>query len=606
MCTKFKYYHLVLLLLGLAAGRTSSAQALSLDVQAPRVVNVGEAFRMTFVANQNVDNFTPPSIEGFSVMAGPAQSSSQNVSIVNGNVTRSIQISFTYTLVAEREGKFTIGAAHVRSGNAEAHTTPFVIECVNGGGAAQNTQRTQGASNNSANDDNSLFLYVAVNKREVYRGEHLSATIKLYSRGTGIAGIENPKMPTFNGFWNQDIETPKQIEFKRENVNGTVYDAGVLFKQLLFPQQTGDIVINPAELDVIVQVRTRSRDIFDDFFGGGVQNVRRSLKSKSVTIKVKDLPVGAPKSFSGAVGNFKIESSISANKITANDGITLTIKISGNGNLKLINAPKVSFPPDFEVYETKPSESIKNTEAGANGYRQFEVSIIPRSAGEFEIPAVEFSYFNPATHQYVTLQTKPHNLLIEKDTRATDNYSTTEPHRSDIKHLGQDIRFIKTDPAGRKSQPATFMGTAQFYLLYLLLIVLFVVSYLLLKKYVRDSQNVVLVKNRKANKMAKKRLNAAAHLLKMNKAQGFYEELLRASWDYLSNKLNIPMAELSRDAAQSSLAERNIPEEDIQTFLSVVNECEFARYAPSGGQQAMEHLYQQAVQVISKLEQRIR
>ncbi|GHT16138.1 hypothetical protein AGMMS4956_17780 [Bacteroidia bacterium] len=591
----------------LAAATVAAAQPLTLDVQAPRVVNVGEAFRITFVANQKVDNFTPPAIEGFTVMAGPAQSSSQSVNIVNGNVTRNVQISFTYTMLAERAGKFTIGAARIKSGNQEAQSVSFAIECVQGnaGSAPQNVQ-SGGGQNANAVSDNSLFLDMQVSKREVYRGEHLAATVRICAQNTAVAGIENFKLPTFNGFWKQDIETAQQIQFQRENVNGSVYDVGVLAKQLLFPQQTGEITIEPADLDVIVQVRTRSRDVFDDFFGGGVQNVRKPIKSRAIKIKVKDLPAGAPKSFEGAVGDFKITSSISSNKITANNAVSMIIKVSGSGNLKLINAPKINFPPDFEVYDIKTTESIKTGNNGASGYRQFEIPLIPRSAGDFEIPAIEFSYFNPTQKQYVTVQTQPHFLTVEKDSRATENYIANEPHRSDIKHLGQDIRFIKTNVEGYKQQPALFVGTALFFALYPLLIVLFIIAFFILKKHLRDSQNVVLVKNRRANKLAKKRLSTAAQLLKMGKPQGFYEELSHAVWGYLSNKLNIPMAALSREKAQESLAERQIDNEDIQTFLGVIDECEQARYAPTGGQQAMELLYRQAVRIISKLEQRIR
>jgi hypothetical protein len=413
-------------------------------------------------------------------------------------------------------------------------------------------------------------------------------------------------MPNFNGFWKQDIGTSQQINFVRENVDGTVYDVGLLFHQLLFPQQSGDIVINPAELDVVVQTRTRSRDIFEEFFGGGIQNVRQSLKSTPVTIRVKDLPAGAPAGFTGGVGNFKIESSISSKKITANNGVTYTLKITGSGNLELLNPPKVSFPPDFESYDVKTTKNIKNSVNGATGYRQFEFPVIPRSAGEFEMPAIEFSYFNPATGQYHTLRTQSHILSVEKDTRAGDTYVSGEPHRSDIKHLGQDIRYIKTGVKGWLSQPALVVGRTGFYLCYLWLLLLFIAGYFLLKKYLKDMQNAVLIKNRRANKLARKRLSAAAHLLKIGKQQGFYEELLRAMWEYLGNKLNIPVAELSRQKTQSALGERQVKEADIAAFLNVIDECELARYSPISGQQAMEQLYDEAAETITKIEQQVR
>ncbi len=581
------------------------AQDLRLEIQAPRVVSTGEMFRLAFVANAKVDNFTPPSFDGFTVTAGPIQASQTSVNFINGKVTQSVSSTFTYTLYAEKEGKFTIGPAKVKNGNEEAQTQPFTIECVKGQPAqAQQAQGQQSSGAATSSDD--LYLALTVNKREVYRGEHLVATLKLYNRSAAIADLGNLKNPSFEGFWNQNIEVPSQISFQRENVNGTVFETGLLGKQLLFPQQAGELSIGSSEVDVVVQIRTRSRDMFEDFFGGGYQNVRKHLQSKSVKIKVKDLPAGAPVSFSGAVGSFKMEASLSKKQLTANDATSLTIRISGNGNLKLINAPKVDFPVDFEVYDTKATESIKNSDAGSSGYRQFEIPLIPRSAGEFMIPAIEFSYFNPSTGKYVTLHTPEQTISVEKDSRVQQSYSSSEGRREGIKVLGQDIRFIKTGDNALPTEPKFFLGSAMFYLLYITAIILFSTIYILSKKRIKENKNIVLVKNKKANKVARKRLKASAQLLKMGNAQGFYNELLRAMWGYLSDKLSIPVAELSRENAQQAFTDRSIEEAYITTFLSVIDECEFARYAPGSGRQEMEQVYADAVGVISKLEQRIK
>ncbi|MDR0414888.1 MAG: BatD family protein [Prevotellaceae bacterium] len=584
------------------------AQDLRLEVQAPRVVTVGEMFRVTFVANGKVDNFAAPGMEGFTVTAGPAQGSSTHVEISGGKVIQNVTYTFTYTLYAEKEGKFTIGTAKVKSGDSEAQTQPFAIECVKGeqraaqqGGGGQQQQQ-QAAS---AGGENSLYLGVTLSKTEVYRGECIIAATKLYTRGNSIRNFENVKKPTYNGFWSQDVDMPQEINFTRENVNGVVYDVGLLWKQLLFPQQSGELTISANEIDVIVQVRTRSRDIFEDFFGGGYQNIRRHLQSKVIKVKVKDLPAGAPASFAGAVGNFKIESSLSKKQLTANDATTLTIRISGNGNLKLINAPKVNLPVDFEVYDTKTTDAIKNSDAGASGYRQFEIPLIPRSAGEFAIPPIEFSYFNPATGKYVTLYTQAQTISVEKDTKSQQTYTSSEGRREGIKFLGKDIRFIKTG-ATLEQQGSLFFGSTPFYLLYVALVALFAALYMWLKKRIKTRQNVVLVRNRKANKVAKRRLKNSAQLLKMGNAQGFYDELLHAMWGYLSDKLNIPVAELSRENAREAFAERGIEEPYIETFISVIDECEFARYAPGSGRKEMAQLYREAVSVISKLEQRVK
>jgi hypothetical protein len=591
-----------------------SAQNIQLEIQAPRVVTVGEMFRVTFVANKQVDNFAAPGMEGFVITAGPVEARNTQVEIVGGKVNQSVNHSFTYTLYAEKEGKFTIGSAKVKAGSDEAQTQPFVIECVEGEeprAAQQQQQQGRGqkpaaaAAAAAAGSDGSLYLGVTLSKTEVYRGECIVATTKVYTRGNSIRGFENVKKPAYNGFWSQDVDAPQEIKFTRENVNGVVYDAGLLWKQLLFPQQSGELTLSPSEIDVIIQLRTRSRDIFEDFFGGNYQNVRRRLQSKTVKVKVKDLPGGAPASFSGAVGSFKIESSLSKKQLMANDATTLTIRISGAGNLKLINAPKVDLPTDFEAYDTKTTDAIKNSDAGASGYRQLEIPLIPRSAGEFTIPPVEFSYFNPATGQYVTLRTQEQAISVEKDTKSQQTYTPTEGRREGIKFLGQDIRFIKTG-ATLAQQDRLFFGSAAFYLLYIALAAVFAALYAWLKKHRKNSQNVALVRNRKANKVAKKRLKNSAQLLKMGNAQGFYDELLRAMWGYLSDKLNIPVADLSRESAREAFAERSIEEPYIETFTSVIDECEFARYAPGSGQKEMAQLYREAASLISKLEQRVK
>jgi hypothetical protein len=605
-----KFFTTLSLLVALVAlPLASRGEALRLDVQAPRVVSTGEMFRLTFVANAKVEQFVQPTIEGFSVTAGPAQSSSSNISIVNGKVSQSITASFIYTLHAEKEGKFTIGAATIKADGQEAQSQPYVIEVVKGEPAAARQQQGSSGSQQQSTgvSDNSLYLGVTTSKNEVYRGECLVATTKLYNRGVALSSLENVKEPTYNGFWTQAVEKATQLNYVRENVNGTVYDACLLWKHLLIPQQTGELTIAPSEMDVSIQVRARSNNPFDDFFGGGYQTIRKHLQSKPVKVRVKDLPSGAPASFAGAVGTFKIDASLSRSQLTANDATTLTIRISGSGNLMLLNAPKVDYPVDFEAYDAKTIDNIKNSTAGANGHRQFEIPLIPRSAGDFVIPPIAFSYFNPATQQYATLHTKELPIAVEKDTKAPQGgYSAGgEGRREGIKFLGQDIRFIKTNLA-LAPQAALFFGSAYFYLCYLLLFALTFVAYLWLKKRRKEEQNLTLVRNRKANKVAKKRLKNSAQLLKMGNAQGFYDELLRAMWGYLGDKLAMPVADLSRESANVAFSERGIEESYTATFLSVIDECEFARYAPGSAHKGMAQLYADAAEVISKLEQRIK
>ncbi|MDR1227152.1 MAG: BatD family protein [Prevotellaceae bacterium] len=587
------------------------AQNLTLEVQAPRVVNTGEIFRVTFVANQKVGEFTPPSTEGFTVLAGPAQSSQTSVSIVNGSVNRTITISYTYTMMVEQEGTFTLGPAKIKADGKEAQSRSMSIECVKSNDAGQAKQNSgsggnkavTGGSNAGSGD---LFISIDVAKKEVYRGEAFAISLRLYNRNANLVSVDRPILPALDGFWSQELESATKFNPQRENVNGTVYEVALLLRQLLIPQQTGELTIPPVDLNTVVRVKSATRDPFENFFGGSFQDFNRSLKSKPVKIRVKELPAGAPASFTGGVGNFKVESQVSRNQLVANDALNFTIKISGTGNLKLINAPKVDFPPDFEVYDTKITENIKNGVDGFSGTRQFEIPLVPRSAGEFTIPSLEFTYFSPATGKYVTLRTKEQTVTVEKDSRANQAYTSTgDGRRESIKFLGKDIRYIKIGAASYESD-SMFAGSALFYLLYVLLLAAFTAAYFLTRKYQKESQNVVLVKNKKAKKVAKKRLSAAALLLKMGNTQGFYDELLRAMWGYLSDKLSIPVADLSQDNAKQAFAERGIEEEYISTFLGVINECEFARYAPGSDSKEMQHVYTDAANVISKLEQRIK
>jgi hypothetical protein len=593
-------------LLLLTLSTTTWAQNLTLEVQVPRVVNVGEVFRVAFVANQKVDEFTPPTTEGFTVLAGPVQSSQTNMEFVNGKVTRSFTVSYTYTIMADQEGTFTLGAAKIKADGKEAQSRPVSIECVK----SDNTQAKQnptGGTSTATAGNSDLFISIDVAKREVYRGEALPISLRLSNRNTNIVGVNGYTMPAFDGFWNQELEAVNRLNFQRENVGGTIYEVALIRRQLLIPQQTGELTISPAEMDMVVRVQTAARDPFENFFGGGYQDVNRQLKSKPIKIRVKDLPDGAPASFNGGVGNFKIEAQVSRNQLVANDAVNFIVKISGTGNLKLINAPKVDFPPDFEVYDTKITESIKNGVDGTSGTRQFEIPLIPRSAGTFTIPPLEFTYFSPTTGKYVTLHTKEQTITVEKDTRANQAYAYSgEGRRESIKFLGKDIRFIKTGATTFESD-SLFVGSILFYLIYFALLSAFIAAYFLTKKYQKESQNVVLVKNKKANKVAKKRLSTAAQLLKMGNTHGFYDELLRTMWGYLSDKLSIPVADLSQDNAKQAFAERGIEEEYIAIFLGVINECEFARYATTGsGSKSMQQLYADAVNVISKLEQRVK
>ncbi|MDR3351181.1 MAG: BatD family protein [Prevotellaceae bacterium] len=595
----------LLLCCSLSAAR---AEDVSFNVSAPRVVGTGESFRVTFSVNANANDFTPPDFAGFQVIAGPSRSTSQQVQFINGTVSQSQTTSFTYVLQAQQEGKFTLGAASVAVDKKTYQTQPLAIEVVKAEEApqaAQQQQVQQGAQRAAeTGGGNDIFVRILVSKSNVYRGEYLTATVKIYSQSMNIAGFEDVKFPTFNGFWSQEIEAPQQLQFQRENVNGKIYNSAVVRRYVLFPQQTGALKIDPFEITCALQVHAAPRSIFDDFFGASAQIVRKHIASPTVTVQVQPLPANAPASFAGAVGvGFKMSAELARDSVTANDAASAIIKISGEGNVKLVDAPKIAWPPDFETYDVKISDNSKTSASGVSGSKQFEIPFIPRSAGTFSIPPVEFTYFDIAKKQYVTITSQPLDIRVGKDPNAGSSVTVGGVNRQSVRALGEDIRYIKTGVPEWQEKNSLFFGSPLYYLLAGAEILAFILCYLFLSKRRKDLQNVVLVRHRKANKTARRRLNTANQLLKSGNEPGFYEELAKALWGYLGDKLAIAVAGLSRENAREALLNRQISGAEAETFLQIIDECEFARYAPAGGSVQMQKIYDDAIKAISRFEQ---
>ncbi|MDR3133567.1 MAG: BatD family protein [Prevotellaceae bacterium] len=595
---------LLLLFCGISAAR---ADDVSFNVSAPRVVGTNESFRVTFSVNADADNFTPPDFSGFNVVAGPSRSTEQLVQINNGKQSHSQTTRFMYVLQAVKEGEVTLGAASVVVDKKTYQTQPLTVEVVKAEDAPQASpqqQAQQGAQPAETGDGNDVFVRILVSKTNVYRGEYLTATVKIYSQSMNIAGFEDVKFPTFNGFWSQEVDAPQQLQFQRENVNGKIYNSAVVRRYVLFPQQTGALKIDPFEITCALQIRVAPRSIFDDFFGSSAQIVRKHVASPTVTVQVQPLPVNAPASFAGAVGTgFKMTAELAKDSVTANDAASVIIKISGEGNVKLVEAPKITWPPDFETYDVKISDNSKTSSSGVSGAKQFEIPFIPRSAGSFSIPPVEFTYFDIAKKQYVTLVSKPLDIRVGKDPNAGSAVTVGGVNKQTVRALGEDIRYIKTDLPQWQKKGNLFFGSLFYYLLMGTEILVFILCYLFLSKRRKDQQNVVLVRNRKANKIARRRLKTADRLLKSGNEPGFYEELTKALWGYLSDKLAIALADLSRENAREALLSRQIHDTDIETFLQVMDECEFARYAPAAGSVQMQKIYGDAMKVISRFEQ---
>ncbi|MFR9500305.1 MAG: BatD family protein [Rikenellaceae bacterium] len=595
---------------------TFAQSATTFTTNAPMTVAVGETFRIEFALNANPedDSFTAPAFNGFDVIAGPAVSRGSSVQIINGSMTKSVNYTYTFVVVANNAGTNTIGTAAVMVDGKKYTTKPLPIEVVTesaasasqGQGSSSSSQGESSQGDRIAEDD--VLLRTVVSRTSLFKGEPLRATIKLYSR-VAIAGAENEKMPSFNGFWSQDIRSNNR-EVQRETYNGKVYETQVLSDYLLYPQQSGKLTIDPASMTVVAQVRVRSRNV-DPFFGGGfdIVNVRRQIATPQITIDVKNLPAGAPSSFSGAVGNFTIESSISSEAVTANSSLAYTVKISGTGNLSLIQAPEVELPSTFEKYNVKTTESINTNQYGASGYKQFEYPIIPRSEGEFEVQPTTFSFFNPQSMSYETLSSPVFNIEVTADGEGGGSSESTTIRRAlskeDVKLLGEDIRYIKIERGkfNRKVQP--FIFSKGYWATIAIIFALFVGAYFMLRRHIKESQNSILTRGKRANKVAIQRFKAANAYMISHDEKAFYKEVLSAIWGYMSDKFNIPVANLTKESVRKELAKRGVGQELVSNFSDIVTICDEAQYSPMASAQ-MNEVYMKALKMISNIETEIK
>jgi hypothetical protein len=583
--------------------------ALSQDVEfrvsAPSVVAVGEQFRFTYSLNARPQEFNPPSFDNFYVLAGPSISQSSSVEIINGKVTQNNSYVYTYIFEATTEGKFTVEPARVTVNRKEYQSNAVTIEVVKGSATQPRAASQQSGSQQPATETESsadeYFVAIELDRQSVFRGQPVLATIKIYTRQS-ISGFEDVKFPPFSGFWNQEVETPNNIEFQRKNINGRIYNEGVLRKYLLFPQQTGEIKIDPFEAVILIQQRAgRSQSIFDDFFGM-YQTVRKRLVSKPVSLRVKDLPSNAPASFNGAVGKFKLDASIDKNSIKNNEAVTIKVRLTGSGNIRLIESPKIEFPSGFEIFDPKVSENISTTAQGASGSKTIEYVAIPRTPGQYNIEKVEVTYFDPDQEKYITLRSKPITINVESDGSQPAGMQIMGFGKEDVKFIGKDIRFIKTDLPKFQMGWNSIYGTLWHWLSYVLVLIAFSGLYLFITNQRKYLSNLIMVRTRRANKVARKRLASAHRHMGLKNSEQFYEELLKCMWGYIADKLSIPLAQLGSDTARNTLMENGVNITDTEEFLRIIAECEYARFAPKSELVVMDTLYHSAHSLISKLE----
>jgi len=583
-----------------------SAQDVFVKAEYPAAVNAGEQFTVMWTVNAGGGEFTAPSFNGFYKLMGPQTSFSSSTQIINGKMSAQTSYSYVYYLQAVKEGKFVIAPAVFILKNKTYSSDSMHIEVA--GATAQKQNVTSGGTNSSNDTEvessgRTLFVNLSVNRREVFLGEPVVATVKIYSR-VNIAGINEIKYPAFNSFLKSDIETPPLTSLRQENVNGTIYGSGVIQQFLLYPQVTGEINIDPVQISVLVQQKTRGEadPFFGDFFSS-YQTVPKAAESQSVRIKVKPLPGVQPVDFSGVVGKLDLRATLNKESVNVNDAVNFKIIISGNGNLKIASAPILKLSPDIEVYDPKITDDLKNRLNGTTGQKSFEYLLIPRHNGDFTIPPVSYSYFNIAAGRYEKLTTEEFHFSAQK-VKGQNSGATVYGgvSKEDVKYLGKDIRFVKSDPGSLKKSDNILVTKQSFYSAYAFSLLAFLLILFLRREHIRRNSDVSLVKNRKAGKVAIKRLHSASICLKNEEIDQFYDEILKALWGYLSDKLNIPVSDLSRNNAIASLQEQGIEEDMIKNLAEILDACEFARFAPSSSETEAASIYEGASQFIKSVE----
>jgi hypothetical protein len=596
-----------LFILSLTTGVTIKAADVVFKASAPTAVVAGQQFQLVYTLNAEGKELRIQEMPDFDVLFGPSSSVAHNIRYVNGQSSSETTVSYTYILMSKKEGTFTIPPATIKVNNSNYTSNSLTINVLppDQAGAAQ----SQGDASSSGLNDTDLFVVMQVSKRSVYEQEGFLVTFKLYSRD-GQVGPKDVKFPKFEGFLAQEVELPTEKQWTLDNYNGTNYQMVVLKQTVLYPQRPGKLTIEAGRFDATVRVRTqrRPRSIFDDFFNDAYQTVNKTLSTSPVTIDVAPLPSGKPTSYANAVGNFNMTAELSSANVKTNEAITIKVNISGNGNLRVVKNPVVTFPNDFDIYDPKVENNIRTTAAGVNGSKTIEYMAIPRYAGDFEIPAIQFSYFNTQTGTYKTLTSGPYTLHVEK---GEDNESgvpvvSNFSNRENVRYIGKDIHYLKVKGISFITKSDIFFGSFIYYLCYLLPALLFIVFFFIYRRQVKENANIALVRTKKANKMAVRRLKNAGKLMRENKKEAFYEEALRALWGYLSDKLSIPLSNLTKDNVEAELIKYGIDESLIREFMDILNTCEFARYAPSQAPDTMDKLYKLTVDAISDMENTIK
>lgn len=585
-------------------------------VSAPSTVEAGEKFRVQYIVNtSSATNFSTPDFEGLDVIYGPSTSTESSYQIINGKASQSSSITYTFIVMAAKEGTYNIPASSVkvegkviRSGTAKVKVLPSSGNNNSNSGSNSGTQRRSSrgrasSSNSSAGNISSsdLFMTASASKTNVHEQEAILLTYKIYTL-VNLTQLDG-KLPTLDGFQIQEVPLPRNKEFELETYNGRTYHTVVWSQYVLFPQKSGKLVIPSISYEGLVVQPNTNIDPIDAFFNGtgGMIETKKTIVTPKLTINVSPLPT-KPEGFSGAVGQFSVTSSINSTEVTTDDAITLKVNVKGVGNMKLINTPTIEFPKDFETYDAKVTDNFNLTRNGLSGTKQFEYLAVPRHPGKYTIPALKFVFFDTASDTYKTITTQSYEIKVNKGSgKSSHTVANFTGGQEDVKLLNSDIHYIKLGDVEHSSKGSMF-GTLRYWLYYAGLVILSIIVAVFVYRQKKDNSNIAKLRLRKANKVARTRMKKAHSLLNAGKQAEFYEEVLRALQGYISDKLNIPQEQLSRDNIRQSLTDKGVAEDDINKFMTVIDDCEYARFAPGNANDNMNNAYNSAISAIDSME----
>ena len=584
----------------------------TIRVEVHNIVELQERFNVGFVVEgeNSPSEFQWEAGDDFTVVWGPQKGSSTSIQIINGKTTRTSQTTYTYILQARKTGTFTLPPATAKVKGTQIQSKAVQIQVVGSGasssGSTAQGQQQQQPQQQTSSSDSDIFMRLSLSRNSVVVGEPVTATLKIYHRAN-LAGFENAKFPSFKGFWSQEVEAPSNIEFQREQVDGVMYNSAVLRRWVIIPQKAGEQPIDPAEIVCLVNVKRprSSGSPFDDFFGTGYVTTRQRVTTQGRTLQVSALPTGAPASFSGGVGQFKVSAKVSKDSLKTHDAASLIVTVSGKGNIALVEAPKIAFPPDFEVYDVK--TSVNTDKSGTSGSKTFEYPFIPRSPGDFRIGPVNFSYYDVNARRYETVSSEELPLNVARsasyvqDGGAASGGNTLVVDRKGVKNLGEDIRFIRSK-TNLGSEKSFLVYSGAWWGILAALLVIGLGFWLGFRKVAARRADVAGSRNRKATKQAMKRLAQAREFLDKNLYTAFYEELHRSLLGFVGDKLSMDMADQTKENIASALVSGGVSNDVADDFVGLLAACEEARYSPDAGHDAMNGHYEQAVSLITAID----